>query len=231
MQNLFNGEHPKIVVCTPMPIVDGRLEPVTVEWHRGRQNLIPPFGMNYREIAIDGLPVDEARCMVAQMAIDCGSQFLFFNDYDVILPPNILNKLVYHAAQHPEVGVFSGVYCVKMDPPVPLIYKHGEIFWDWSLGEILIDGITTCGMGCALIRTSLLKDIDKSKELFKTTPNGSEDVWFLERARLEQDNKILIDTSFICGHIDNKTGVIYGLPEDCIPMNRYREQQNVVCKD
>jgi len=228
MQNLFKGMKPKIVVCSPMPLVDGKLENklenITVEWHRHRQNLIPPFGKNYREIAIDGYPIDEARCAVAQMAIDCESEFLFFNDYDVLLPENILNKLVFWAGNKPYIDVFSGVYCAKMEPPVPLIYKSGQVFWDWCIGDILIDDIDGCGMGCCLIRTELFKKLIKSnpdKPLFRTSENGSEDIYFLRRAKDELNNKILIDTSFICGHIDNNTGKIYGLPEECIPMQKY----------
>jgi hypothetical protein len=49
----------------------------------------------------------------------------------------------------------------------------------------------------------------------------TDDLWFCKRAMEEADSKILVDTGILCGHIDNETGVVYTLPDDCLPMKRY----------
>lgn len=228
MLNLFKGHKPNIIICSPIPFeeVDGEMvmERVTVEWMRCRMNLTPPFNMTYREICIDGLPIDEARCRAAECAVECNTQYIFFHDYDVLLPEDTLHRLVYHLGNHPECDVASGVYCCKMNPPIPLIYKgiNKETYWDWTPGDILIDNVTGCPMGCALIRTSVFHKLSKDKPWFKTIPNEcSEDIWFLNRMQDEIGSKILIDTSLLCPHIQNRTRVQYNLPEDSLPIRNY----------
>jgi hypothetical protein len=240
MLNTYVMGHPAVVVCSPnrIELVNGqwKLEDITVEFMRARLNLQPLWNRNHQELIVDGLEVGKARNAAAQEAVKVGAEYLFFIDNDVILKPQTLNRLVWLADNWPDYGIFSGVYCTKTPNSVPLIFKkvenpgHGEVFWDWTPGDLLKDDILGCGMGCCLIRVSLLKAmLDKYPDapLFETVPptiNGkgcSEDIWFCTRARLEFNSKIMIDTSLICNHIDKLTGTMYGLPADSLPARNY----------
>ena len=224
MQNIYDVDKPDIIVCTPMRQTSSQM--VSVEWHRCRQNLIPPFGRTYREIAIDGKEIGEARCEAAEFAMKIGSEFLFFNDYDTILPPTTLHRLIYDADNYPECDVFSGVYCVKQEPPFPLIFKDGKTFWDWTPGDILIDGINGFGMGCCLIRTKVFKDLEKP--YFQTMEKITEDIYFLNKCKVLLNSKFLVDTNILCTHQCYKTGRFYGLPDDSLPMRKWNEKNNTI---
>lgn len=249
-----------IAICTPIPGINnrnnpegGRLAPITVEWHRSRLEIQLPSNTAAGEIFVDGYPVDEARNEAVRECLESPREpsFLFFWDYDVLIPPRGLIRLLYQMRQHPDCEIVSGVYCMKNEPSEPLIYKEfGDgAFWDWRVGDILIDGIQSIGMGCALINVTLLRRLhrlDPTKPLFKTGAcqlgplpvehnRTSEDLYFCQRAIREAGAKILVDTGLQCGHIDNETGRVYSLPEDSLPMQRMREDKereamaNAVC--
>jgi len=228
----------KLCISTPCPIIPSaggtRLAPITMEWHRARMRLTSPFGYNTAEIGMDGYEVGEARSKVVSHAREIGAEFLFFLDYDVLPPSNAIKQLVYRlTATHTHCDVAAGVYCVKEDPAVPIIFKGWNCgpFWDWKVGDVLDEGITGVPMGCTLLRLSLFDRLPQTEEKpwFKTVclddeigPHGTmtEDVWFCKRATEETGAKIVVDTSVLCGHIDNKTGAIYQLPEDSPPIVR-----------
>lgn len=233
-----------LAICTPIPTVQGplglRLEPITVEFQRARANLACPTNFTYCEIHVDGKEVGEARCMAARYCLDAKPQpeFLFFLDYDVLPFFDALTKLVYRARCYPDYDIFAGVYCCKSSVAEPLIYTedgHGP-YWDWTLGDLLFN-IQGIHMGCTLIRTSLFQrmvEANPDKPLFHTilekktldpggglkSERGTEDLYFCKRARTEVGAKILVDTSVLCGHINNKTGQIFGLPKDSPPVTR-----------
>jgi SAM-dependent methyltransferase len=176
--------------------------------------------------------------------------FLFLIDSDVIVPNDAFTKLFYHLKTKPWVDIAAGVYVVKGAPPYdPLIYReNGEgAFWDWAVGDILTTkqhGIRSVHMGLTLIRVSLFQrmkdaglvhgdgtDMD-DEPFFKTTDEsweepgrgrqthkGTEDIYFCEKAR-RIDAQILVDTSVLAGHLDEATGIVYGLPGDTSPIER-----------
>lgn len=228
----------KIGCCTPIPFVDGpagkRMGMLTTEFHRARMALASPFGHNMTEIAADGMEIGEARTLVCQRAIELGLRYLFFLDWDVLPPPAAVHRLVMRAENAPEVDVFAGVYCVKMEPACPLIYKAwGDgVYWDWTPGDVL--DVVGCGMGCTVIRLDCLKRLENTEAnpWFKTervTQDGTafhmtEDLWFCRRLTEEAGGKIRVDTGILCAHIDPATGKQYVLPEDSIPGRRLKEK-------
>ncbi len=228
-----------IAFCTPVPYIPGpngpRLAPVTTEWHRARSCLATPTNINTINVTLDGLEVGVARnkAAAAVLAHTPRPEFLFFLDYDVIPQFDALTKLLYRARHFPGHDIFAGVYCCKSSPPEPLIYcgDGAGPFWDWSIGDVLTEGVTGVHMGLTLIRSSLLARMAEGSEepLFKTvneqsidatglhTKRGTEDLWFCKRAREEFGARILVDTGVLAGHINNGTGQMYGLPRDSKP--------------
>ena len=222
---------------------------MTPEWMRIRMNLVCPMGHSLQEIYVDGMEVGQARCFAVNQARRARVKYLFFLDWDVIPPQDVLNYLVYHLENNPEVDVASGMYCGKWLPPYPMFWKDwsGGVCFDWAVTEVQ-EKVVGIPMGCALIRMTVFDRLshDEEKPWFKTTNESTpthvkretEDMWFLHRAQEECQAKILIDTTILCGHIDPKTGLVYTLPRDSLPVRRFEEHQHdggtngkVMCAD
>lgn len=232
--------HPriKLAICTPIPAVavkggGTRLSSVSYEWHVARLRLQMPLGYDVAEIQVVGREVGEARNMAAQTARDTGVEWLFWLDYDVLPAPGTLKQLLYRAtATHLGFDIYSGVYCVKGHPSVPILYKGWNTgpFWGWDFGDVLMDGIVCSGLGCALMRVDCLDRLPNTTEKpwFQTwqDPGGhgtaTEDCWFTKRLIEEAEGKILVDCANICvcGHQDQSTGEIYCLEPDAPPVTR-----------
>jgi hypothetical protein len=232
-----------VAICTPIPFIrksNGTLAKanITVDWHRNRHGMMLPTNSATCELAVDGLEVGEARCRAVELTLAAENvpEFLFFLDYDVLVQYDTLSKLIRRARHFPEYDVFSGVYCTKSPYPEPLIYKNDGQgpYWDWAAGDLVFD-LSSCHMGCTLIRTTLLEKMAKSadKPLFKSTNEqsidddghqkirkGTEDIYFCHLARTEYDAKIMADTSILCAHQDISTGIRYGLTIDSMPIQR-----------
>lgn len=239
--------HCSIGICTPIPMVDStmrgvkRLAPITPEWHRARTSLLSPVGNNIAEIYVDGFTVAGARNKAAHEAVDAKMQYLFFLDYDTIPPPTALCRLVYHLENHPEYDIAAGLYCTKSNPPWPLLWREwgNGPSWDFTLGELLLDKVVGVPMGCTVVRVSLFNRLPHSEEnpWFRTTEGprvlgsgamvpefATEDLWLCQRLQEELHGKILMDTAVVCEHIDNRSGIRYVLPDDCLPQRRANEQ-------
>ena len=227
-----------IAVCTPIPFVrntSGVLvkDKISVDWHRARMGMGIPTNIVMCELAVDGKEVGEARdaAVVLTMSQPRKPEFLFFVDYDVLLPHDALTKLMVRARSFPEYDIFAGVYCSKASTPEPLIYmRDGEgPYWDWAVGDLLFD-LASVHMGCTLIRMSLF-DRMPEKPWFVTrneitnengylkSVRGTEDIYFCDLARREADAKIMVDTSVLCAHQDGE-GTVYGLLPDSPPIKR-----------
>lgn len=235
-----------VAFCTPIPYVNGpsgpRLAPVTTQWHRAVSNLVMPTNFNKVNVQTDGMEVGDARNKAAQLVLDAKPRpkYLLFIDYDVLPMHDAVTKLLYRAQTNPDFDIFAGVYCSKTDTPEPLIYNNwGEgPYWDWAVGDILglnpDNPIVGVHMGMTLIRASLFERLESTEDKpwfltqnraeFNSTGlqfvHGTEDLYFCKRAVEEVGAKILVDTSVLCGHIDNSTGRIYGLPDDSPPVKR-----------
>jgi SAM-dependent methyltransferase len=170
-------------------------------------------------------------------------KYLFFLDYDTIPPATALCRLVYHLENHPEYDIAAGLYCTKSSPPWPLLWREwgNGVSWDFTLGELLLEKVVGVPMGCTVLRVSLFNRLSHSENnpWFRTTSgpkvlgdggmvpeSGTEDLWLCQRLEKELHGKILMDTGIVCEHIDNGSGIRYGLPDDCLPQRRAKEQVN-----
>ena len=233
-----------LATYTPIPHIHGplgpHLSPITAEWHRAEKTLVMPTNFNQISLIVDGMLIDEARNKAVELAMahDPRPEFIFSLDYDVLPCYDAITKLVYRARCFSDYDIFAGVYCCKSSPPEPLVYRgQGEgPYWDWTVGDLLTDGITGVPMGLTLVRMSLFDRLEHSDEKpwFLTReksaePNGNgglqfrshtEDLYFCERAVTEVGAKILVDTSVLAGHINQATGQVFGLLNDSPPVKR-----------
>lgn len=236
---------PSMCVCTPMraiPNKDGgsHLEPITIQWHRAMKMLLSPLGYNVGEIRVDGYETGVARSMAAREAVERGMKYLLFIDADTLPPQNAMQLLVYQLDNHPDYDIAAGLYTQKANPTVPLVWdRWGEgVFWDWTLGDVLTTNIVAAGTGCMLIRVSLFERLSHSEEQpwFRTERGEgkgenadfqyemSDDIYFCRRAVSEAGAKMLVDTNVYCKHIDWKTGRLYELRDDALPVRRLAEK-------
>lgn len=217
---------------------------ITPEWQRARTNLAMPPGHANIEIFADGMEVGVARSVAVQTAREAGLKYLFFSDWDTLMPPDALLKLGYFLDNNPDYDMASGMYVMKSIPPFPLIWRgwNQGVYFDWTFGDVIKDGIVGIPMGCCLLRLSLFDKMPNTPEYpwFKTANEPvfiggqwgrmcmTEDLWFTRRYTEEVDTehkKIMVDTSIWCEHICHTTGRRYTLGEDSLPMKRFREKQ------
>jgi hypothetical protein len=186
---------------------------VRYEWAASLMQLTVPMCFNlrslYRQMHVlspVGYYVAEARNLIVKDFLATDSEWLFFIDHDVLLPPNTYSCLLEHirARKYPIV---SGLYCVKSSMYQPIVLRgrgHGA-YTDFKMGDqVECDGIP---MGCCLIHRSILKfawdnarEVTTSagevvREVFRSPRDrvvdpetntqsmmiGTEDLWFCER--------------------------------------------------
>ena len=220
---------------------DKHLALLTPEFQRARTSLAIPPGHAPMEIFADGMEVGVARCAAVQCARDAGMKYLFFIDWDTLIPADALLKLTYFLDNNPDYDMAAGMYCMKSIPPFPLIWKDWNVgvYFDFTLGDMLKEGIVGIPMGCTLLRLSLFDKMTHTAEnpWFKTVDQPvlcggkwgrmmmTEDLWFTKRYTDEVDTahkKIMVDTSIWCEHICHTTGRRYTLGDDTLPVRRAR---------
>jgi SAM-dependent methyltransferase len=218
---------------------DKHLGLVTPEWQRARAGLVIPPGHAPIEIFADGMEVGVARCSAVECARQNNLKYLFFLDWDNPVPADALLKLTYFLDNNPDYDIASGMYVMKSIPTFILLWKDWNqgVFWDFTLGDTIKEGIVGIPMGCCLLRLSLFDKMANTPEnpWFKTVDQPvfvggkwgrmmmTEDLWFTKRYTDEVDKahrKIMVDTSIWLEHICHTTGRRYTLGEDALPLRR-----------
>ena len=226
------------------PSQDKHLALITPEWQRARSALVIPPGHAPIEIYADGMEVGVARTAAVQTAREARLRYLFFIDYDNIIPADALIKLSYFLDNNPDYDIASGMYCMKSLPPFPLLWRdwNDGVDFDWCFGDTIKENIVGIPMGCCLLRLSLFDNMLNTQDnpWFQTVDKPvnvggkwgrmmmTEDLWFTKRYTDEVDKqhkKIMVDTSIWLPHICHITGKQYLLGEDTLPMKRLRAKQ------
>ncbi|MBU0461105.1 MAG: glycosyltransferase family 2 protein [Nanoarchaeota archaeon] len=129
--------------------------------------------------------------------------YLFFLDTDIIPPKDAIEQLI-----RADTDIASGVYLCRQKIEgehhvQPVIYKpHGEDSVMTVTKEEVIPNklmaIAVCGMGCCLIRRTVLAEIKFRP--FSQSKTGGEDVAFCTDAR-QKGLKIIANTEVKCEHM------------------------------
>lgn len=197
-----------------------------------------PMNTTRSIIMVENRPIDEARNMIVQSALDQGSKYILFIDDDVLLPRFAVQALgsVLDYGKDDGVMVSTGIYCTKSFVPTPLIFKNDVLgpYLDWTVNDIF--EIDDCGAGCMLINTEVFKHIEPPyfafQEEYKSSPGAdepiltgiSEDRYFCRKVK-QAGFKIKAHGSVLCPHYDEKQNKFYTLPEDSPPFRREKERQ------
>lgn len=204
--------------------------PLVPEFTFAFSNLHPPMNYNVQMVALKGHAVDKARNIFAQKAIEEKCKYLFFIDEDVTPPAHAVRQLIYHLEHFEDVAVAAGIYCNKMPPQMPMVFRGNGAgpYWKWKAGEVF--DCSGVGMGCAMIRVAAFKDIEPP--WFKTVDNvegifdglnkaemWTEDLYFCDKLT-KAGWRILADGGVLPNHWDMDKGVPYNLPPHSYPMQR-----------
>lgn len=127
---------------------------------------------------------------------------VLFVDSDMVVPEDVLERLLAH-----RKSVVSALYFMRRPPYLPVAIKGdskvGEptkFFVDYPPG---LSTVASVGMGCCLIETSVLRQIQdkyKDEKWFSFENNEGEDIWFCKRAR-SLGHSIYLDADAKCGHV------------------------------
>lgn len=153
-------------------------------------------------------PLDYCRNMIVRNAIAAGMDALIFLDADMIFPNDTLVRLVRQFKAHPNAGIISGLYFKKAWPFYP-VASNWCINQPQHMFPIAVDQpIETAdvvGMGCAIIRLSVVKAMPQPwfeyrRDLVRGEDAITEDVAFCDKVRAA-GALILSDNELICGHL------------------------------
>jgi hypothetical protein len=203
---------------------------VSIEWMAMMRSLEAP---NSSLITTKGYPLDLARDLQVNQALEQGFEWLFFLDSDVIPPKNVIPVFLSTG-----IPIISGMYTAKRVYPTPLCWsmwglsptpcpEKGEFFAPvekWEGRNICVDVV---GCGCLLVHRSVFESIREkypnypfffwTKDRFPgildimNLPDEkyryvSEDFWFCLLAK-ECGFKIIVDTECKCDHLGDVTFV------------------------
>ena len=144
---------------------------VRIEWVMARFGQIIPCNWSNGDIfqyfdmySPMGYAVAEARNICCEYFISQGFDWIFFNDHDVLLPPDTFLKITDYMNKA-EYPIVSGLYYCKGSHPEPLIFRgRGNSYYTkWKQGDkVMVDGIP---LGCALIHRSIIKRLYDTSEV------------------------------------------------------------------
>ena len=150
---------------------------IRYEWAQAKYGQVIPvnwensgFDVKY-EKTLDFVPVgfsiDDAYNMITYQAIKADVEWLLIIEDDVCIPPTCYVKMGAYMDKG-DIPVVSGLYYLKGEPTVPLIFKgNGNgAFTDFKKGDkVWVDGVP---MGCLLIHMSILKTMHAEAEVYTT---------------------------------------------------------------
>lgn len=206
---------------------------VPAQWALNYANLTHP--LNCRTVCIyrTGQLSAKARNSMTKQAIEMGAKYIFYWDDDVIIPNLMLYEMHQILETHEDIGLITGVYTTKENPPEPVLYKkQGEgAWWGFSIDpEMPPEDIYAAGGGCIMAR---VEDIKKMQEpywhdemiLHPGNPRHPYTIWghdirFIKNFREQTGKRTVVKGSLLCGHWNAAEGKTYTLPVNSPPYKR-----------
>lgn len=157
--------------------------------------------------AVKGYDCALARIKMCEKALEYGADWLLMVDSDTVLPYDVLANMLELGAD-----VVLGYYQWKgRDRGETCLWKYGNWTTRYTARELHAleaQGITKLrvqggGMGCSLVRTSILSKLPKPWFRWIVRADGSEtgeDVFFCNLCR-DNGIEIYADTRAACGHV------------------------------
>jgi hypothetical protein len=142
--------------------------------------------------------IDKARNDLVRYALKDEVSHALFLDDDMVFPPELLEKLLYHCKT-----VVGAMYFRKMPPHETVCGDFVDGLKVQPLG--LLNGslqrVGCLGMGATLVEVGVLHAMARKfgDELWFRSQECGEDVWFFDRLR-QMGVPAYVDGSLVCGH-------------------------------
>src|SRR3990167_9080572 len=126
------------------------VEQTTVAWALGLRNLQIPGQI----MPVTGMPFDHGRNTICMKALECGADYVYMLDSDVVPPPDAILRLMAH-----KQPLISGLYCRRSPPAgVPVMMRPvGQWITQWTPNAVI--EVDVVGAGCMLIHRSILENL------------------------------------------------------------------------
>ncbi len=214
-------KYPLVNICIPTRLEN---DPIATNLDR----LLCLRGYRTELTRVNGLNIDQARNELAQNSVRLGSEFTLFIDDDIIFPENGLVKMleVMESDKDHEIGMVTGDYLLKGKIPHSAHLQLNEDGIVTELNRIPdfpdeIDSNWLVGMGCALVRTEVFRQLQFPYFMCISTKLNNvgvaleddggvnEDAYFTEKL-FENGYKVKILNDLKCVHVNFKDGKMYG---------------------
>lgn len=189
-----------VLICVPT------YESITTECYKALWEL-DECGHDVMFDTVKGYDCALARIKACEKAVKFKADYLLMVDSDTVLPPDALANLVSDG-QDVVLGYYQwkkrrrGEVCLWKHGSWTERYTASELHSLAAMGTglVLVQG---GGMGCSLIRTSVLERIPKPWFRWVVRPDGTEtgeDVYFCKQCN-EAGVQVWADTRVACGHV------------------------------
>lgn len=162
--------------------------------------LAVPFKVMYLRPKASG-PLDVVRNELAELSLLYGCTHIWYCDTDQVYPSDTLVKMLAH-----DLPIVSVKVHMRKPPYGPLLRREADGRFidipdsEWKKGGLVeVDGT---GFGCALLKTEVLKAIEKPYfkfDVHRPDPIG-EDFYFWSKAKAA-GYKIFVDCDIKIGHL------------------------------
>lgn len=169
-----------------------------------------------------------AREKIAEQAKEVGCDYLFFFDDDMIMMPDIFERLFKH-----QKDVVAALAFTRLYPYAPVLYnltkgwdgvEKKEYYINQAVDRYPKDTLVECdavGFGAVLIKLSLLDEI--KRPWFMTTSGAGEDIHFCHSAG-KAGFHIFMDTATKIGHLGERQVVTEETYEEHHNVTKDRER-------
>lgn len=152
-----------------------------------------------------------AREKLMQVALLAEMDYLIMYDDDMMLPPNMVLKLLEDMEQHPEIDILAPLAFMRTAPHYAVMYTVKEGYdtvrkQDYYLNQWVVkypkDKLVECdavGFGAVCIKMSMVKKM--TAPYFMSTTNTGEDILFCVNARKQANARVFMDTRIKLGHL------------------------------
>mgnify|MGYP001605672367 CR=1 FL=1 len=192
---------------------------VSAAWAMAKEQIAMPLGATSSTIWVLGQPVDKARNMIVQKALELNAKYVMMIGDDTAPPPDIFIRL-----WRKQLPIVTALYTSRSSPVQPMIWNKwmaGPEF-GFRIGEMI--ECLWCGMDAILFNTDVFRNItppwfsidyraDDGDPVPGKISLATEDLYACFKMR-QAGYKIYCDTSIVCRHIDRNSGIEYTIPAD-----------------
>jgi len=150
---------------------------------------------------VTGTTIAIARNKLVEFSKD--SDYLLFLDSDMVMPPDLIERLLSHDKEVVSAMAYQRKYPFK--PTILKLVKEPADYAPAKIEEELQE-VDAVGCACLLIKTDVFKKLDPPYFDFSVYKQGQavgEDIKFCQKLK-EKGIKIFVDTELECGHITDR---------------------------